>query len=97
MAPKGAKDIHTTAHTRSDIGHRQNRGQSGVGKIRPIRIRIRIHEYSANSNFENDGKIRRIQIQIPTYKFELALANSNSNRIMFPKFANIRREFEFAL
>jgi hypothetical protein len=27
MAPEGAKDIHTTAHTRSDIGHRPNRGQ----------------------------------------------------------------------
>jgi hypothetical protein len=27
MAPTGAKDNHATAHTRSDIGHRPNRGQ----------------------------------------------------------------------
>jgi hypothetical protein len=74
-----------------------HRGTQGWGKIRPIRIRIRIREYSANSNFENDGKVRRIRIRIQIYKFEFALANSNSNRIMFPKFANIRREFEFAL
>jgi hypothetical protein len=27
MASKGAKDIHTAGHTRTDIGHRPNRGQ----------------------------------------------------------------------
>jgi hypothetical protein len=65
----------------------------GWGKIRPIRIRIRIREYSANSNFKNGAKIRGIRI--PAQKFEFALAKSN--RILFPKFANIRQEFEFTL
>jgi hypothetical protein len=32
MAPKGAKDNYSTAHTRSDIGHRPNRGQWAVWK-----------------------------------------------------------------
>jgi hypothetical protein len=35
MAPKGARDNHATAHTRSYIGHRPNRGQwAGINNQR---------------------------------------------------------------
>jgi hypothetical protein len=47
------------------------------------------------------ANIRRIRIlkmtgKFAEFEFEFEHRNSNSNRIMFPKFENIRREFEFA-